>query len=118
MIESIDHARISERAYAIWEQSGCPGGDALEHWYRAESELRTEYLITLAAAPAAEAAPARTRAAPKAAKSAAAKSTAAAKQKAAPAKAAKAPKAAAADIAPKRKRRPRPAADQAPATLN
>lgn len=112
MIESIDHARISERAYAIWEQSGCPGGDALEHWYRAESELRTEYLITLAAAPAAEAAPARGRAAPKAVKSAAAK------QKAAPAKAAKAPKTAAADAAPKRKRRPRPAADQAPATLN
>ncbi|ORE92562.1 hypothetical protein ATO13_16614 [Stappia sp. 22II-S9-Z10] len=117
MIESIDHARISERAYAIWEQSGCPGGDALEHWYRAESELRTEYLITLAAAPAAEAAPASGRAAPKAAKSAAAAKPAA-KQKAAPAKAAKAPKAAAADIAPKRKRRPRPAADQAPATLN
>ncbi|HEX9323073.1 MAG TPA: DUF2934 domain-containing protein [Xanthobacteraceae bacterium] len=30
---------IAERAYLIWEQMGCPQGQALEHWLRAEAEL-------------------------------------------------------------------------------
>jgi hypothetical protein len=30
---------ISERAYAIWEKSGCPERTALENWLRAEAEL-------------------------------------------------------------------------------
>lgn len=33
---------ISRRAHDIWEQSGRPEGRALEHWLRAEQELRLE----------------------------------------------------------------------------
>lgn len=29
---------ISERAYAIWDEEGQPGGKHLEHWLRAEQE--------------------------------------------------------------------------------
>jgi HSP20 family molecular chaperone IbpA len=31
--------RISERAYALYEQSGCQDGHAEEHWRQAESEV-------------------------------------------------------------------------------
>jgi len=30
---------VSERAYAIWEQAGCPEGRALDNWLQAEVEL-------------------------------------------------------------------------------
>jgi hypothetical protein len=30
---------ISQRAYAIWEQAGCPAGTALDNWLQAEAEL-------------------------------------------------------------------------------
>jgi hypothetical protein len=30
---------IAERAYLIWEQTGRPEGQALEHWLKAEAEL-------------------------------------------------------------------------------
>ena len=30
---------VSERAYAIWEQTGCPEGKALDNWLQAEAEL-------------------------------------------------------------------------------
>jgi hypothetical protein len=30
---------VSERAYAIWEQAGCPEGTALDNWLQAEAEL-------------------------------------------------------------------------------
>jgi Protein of unknown function (DUF2934) len=30
---------IAERAYLIWENTGRPEGQALEHWVRAEAEL-------------------------------------------------------------------------------
>jgi hypothetical protein len=30
---------VSERAYAIWEQAGCPEGKALDNWLQAEAEL-------------------------------------------------------------------------------
>ena len=32
--------RIAVRAYEIWQESGCPNGQDVEHWYRAERELR------------------------------------------------------------------------------
>src|SRR5258707_3766444 len=32
--------RIRERAYQLWEQAGRPAGRDLEHWARAEAELR------------------------------------------------------------------------------
>jgi hypothetical protein len=33
---------IAERAYLIWENTGRPDGQALEHWLRAEAELAAE----------------------------------------------------------------------------
>jgi hypothetical protein len=30
---------VSERAYAIWEQMGCPEGKALDNWLQAEAEF-------------------------------------------------------------------------------
>ena len=30
---------IRERAYAIWEEEGRPGGQHLNHWFRAEAEI-------------------------------------------------------------------------------
>ena len=34
--------RIRERAYAIWEEEGCPEGNDREHWLRAEAEIAAE----------------------------------------------------------------------------
>lgn len=36
------HEEILARAHDIWEQSGRPEGHAMEHWLRAEQELRKE----------------------------------------------------------------------------
>jgi hypothetical protein len=30
---------VSEHAYAIWEQAGCPEGKAVDNWLQAEAEL-------------------------------------------------------------------------------
>ena len=30
---------VRERAYAIWEEEGRPGGRHLDHWLRAEAEI-------------------------------------------------------------------------------
>jgi hypothetical protein len=40
--------RIRQRAYELWEASGCPQGCEAEHWLQAERELSV-----LAAGPAA-----------------------------------------------------------------
>ena len=32
---------IRERAYAIWEEEGRPGGQHLNHWFRAEAEINS-----------------------------------------------------------------------------
>jgi hypothetical protein len=32
--------KIAERAYQIWQESGCPDGRDREHWFQAERELR------------------------------------------------------------------------------
>jgi hypothetical protein len=34
------HEKIAERAYQIWQASGCAEGRQEEHWYQAERELR------------------------------------------------------------------------------
>ncbi len=34
--------RIRERAYAIWQASGCPEGKEHEHWLQAEAEIGVE----------------------------------------------------------------------------
>lgn len=31
--------RIRERAYAIWQEEGCPKGREHDHWVRAEREI-------------------------------------------------------------------------------
>jgi hypothetical protein len=36
---SAKSADISARAYALWEQAGCPEGRALDDWLQAEAEL-------------------------------------------------------------------------------
>ena len=33
---------MSERAHAVWEREGRPGGQAERHWSLAEEELRAE----------------------------------------------------------------------------
>jgi hypothetical protein len=37
--ESLE-ALVAERAYTIYLEEGCPDGRHLDHWLRAESELR------------------------------------------------------------------------------
>lgn len=36
---SVSEAKISLRAYQIWEAEGKPAGKDFEHWLRAEAEL-------------------------------------------------------------------------------
>jgi hypothetical protein len=44
--------RIRERAYEIWAASGCPAGEAEQHWYAAETEILATPKRALAAQPA------------------------------------------------------------------
>lgn len=34
--------RIRERAYHCWEDAGCPAGDGVEFWLKAEAEIAQE----------------------------------------------------------------------------
>ena len=34
------HEVVAQRAHEIWQSEGCPEGRALEHWFRAVSELK------------------------------------------------------------------------------
>lgn len=36
------HCRIAERAYALWEQEGCPHGRDVDHWLQAETEVASD----------------------------------------------------------------------------
>ena len=38
-----DSGVIAQRAYEIWQREGCPDGRAMEHWFRAETELAGEH---------------------------------------------------------------------------
>jgi len=49
--------QIAGRSYFIWEKEGRPEGKALEHWFRAKSELEAE-----AVSDTSDAKPKRTRA--------------------------------------------------------
>jgi hypothetical protein len=31
---------IRARAFSLWQQAGCPEGDGIEYWLRAEQELK------------------------------------------------------------------------------
>jgi hypothetical protein len=37
-----ERQEITERAFAIWQQEGCPDGRALSNWLRAEAEIKAE----------------------------------------------------------------------------
>jgi hypothetical protein len=37
--------RIEIRAYEIWVHEGCPQGQDLDHWLRAESEIAEEAML-------------------------------------------------------------------------
>ncbi len=36
---AVSEERIRERAYHCWEEAGCPTGDGVEFWLKAEAEL-------------------------------------------------------------------------------
>jgi hypothetical protein len=43
----ITHDVISNRAYALWMEKGCPDGCEYENWFQAENELKTKQGIPL-----------------------------------------------------------------------
>lgn len=43
--------RIRERAYELWAASGCPNGEAEQHWFAAETEILATPKLALAAQP-------------------------------------------------------------------
>lgn len=50
--EDLTAEEISRRAYNLWEQEGRPESRDLEHWLRAEQELRARLQSTGTSAPA------------------------------------------------------------------
>jgi Protein of unknown function (DUF2934) len=42
LTRSIPAEAIRQRAYRIWQREGKPQGKSLEHWQRAERELRED----------------------------------------------------------------------------
>lgn len=38
-VAATSEERIRERAYGCWENAGCPAGDGVEFWLKAETEL-------------------------------------------------------------------------------
>jgi hypothetical protein len=52
-MEAATHeAAIRQRAYAIWEEEGCPQGREWDHWERAAQEVRSLKPQTIEATPA------------------------------------------------------------------
>ncbi len=43
VIDSALQQAICRRAYEIWQREGRPEGKCLEHWQRAESEIRKPF---------------------------------------------------------------------------
>jgi hypothetical protein len=43
--------RIRERAYEIWVSSGCRHGEAEQHWFAAEQEIRAASALRAKIAP-------------------------------------------------------------------
>jgi len=41
--QAANEQAIRERAYAIWEEEGRPGGRHLDHWLRAEAEINLSW---------------------------------------------------------------------------
>ena len=56
--------RIRERAYALWQEQGCPEGNDHEFWFRAEQEIASETAPATAKKPAARKAAPAVKAAP------------------------------------------------------
>lgn len=38
----LSHARISEKAWTIWQVKGCPVGQDVQIWHAAEAQLKAE----------------------------------------------------------------------------
>ena len=38
-MDEATHKAVEQRAYELWQKAGCPEGQALLHWFRAEIEL-------------------------------------------------------------------------------
>ncbi len=38
---AVPREKIAERAYQIWQESGCPAGRDQDHWLQAERELQS-----------------------------------------------------------------------------
>jgi hypothetical protein len=47
VMQDVEQA-IRERAYCLWEESGCPEGNAEEHWLAAQREVLRDSLGTFA----------------------------------------------------------------------
>ena len=45
--DSREHA-IREKAYAKWEEAGCPSGDGMHFWLEAEKEFQSVEAVTAA----------------------------------------------------------------------
>lgn len=75
-MSELPHQKVQERAYLLWQADGCPVGDDLQYWLKAETQLHTETLD--GATPVQGKAPKATR------KSSAAPKTAAVKKAATP----------------------------------
>ena len=43
--DELEHQRIAQLAYDLWQKRGCPIGSADEDWFRAENELRRESFV-------------------------------------------------------------------------
>src|SRR5436305_1585116 len=39
--ESLDRSAVAARAYALWQERGCPIGSDQEDWFQAERELKS-----------------------------------------------------------------------------
>jgi hypothetical protein len=46
-MQDLEHA-IRERAYSLWVESGCPDGNAEDHWLAAQREVLSASLGTFA----------------------------------------------------------------------
>ena len=54
---AIDPNAIRDRAYARWQERGCPAGSPEHDWLEAERELARERLVNVEAAPVEQAPP-------------------------------------------------------------
>ena len=47
-LNEVPEDAVADRAYRLWQQRGCPVGDAEQDWFAARAELETERLTAVA----------------------------------------------------------------------